>query len=769
MKNDRIKKQLIIIFILSFLCVQFFAHFVFVKPSYTSNEDVYDVILFWGQSNMVGSCGNRTYEKSADTRYTNTNSSSVKAYSKKSGIDETFLSNSVRMNYVKITQTPNTVYEYNYLQNSLNEINQNTEYLGEKLVYNSGKLITPTDSKYSIQKSAGTNIIPQFAKTYYEKTGHKVIVVFAANGGEKISHFLPSTDSEYDDANNQMIYESMVIKYKAAIKYLNDNNYNIGRKIWVSFQGESDVSAKTTTSTYKSQFLKVHNYLKNDLKITQGAIIQTSFDVYRASGTINSGVKSIRDAQVQLANENDEIVLGSKYAYSHYIPHEESYNNASYTNSLYLDENGNKLPFEEAFSIAASGVCDDGSTHDNTIHFTSAALCQIGKETAELLVARLQDNTAPDITVSYSTTAPTNGDVIVTLTADEDIKLTTNMENNGWTRVDSKTVQKIYSENVTNATRTIYDLSGNGTEVTVNINNIDKTPPTYDISYSDTNLTNKDVVVTLAFNEDINYTDNMQNSGWSKVNSKTYKKTYSENVSNAKRTIYDLAGNSTEVTINIDNIDKVTPEAEVSYSTSEETYDSVTVTIHSNEALKDLNGWTRVDQTTFQKEYFQNTNGKITITIEDLVGNKTQKEIEITNIKNPFSIKSQKYDIDNMIITMVDPNTSVNSFYSNITTNANNKKIIGRSNIELSAQDLVTTNSILILDDKYNFIIIVRGDLNGDGKVTISDLALIQGIILEPDTQISEACFNAGDLDKNKVISIKDLASLKKYILTKLF
>jgi hypothetical protein len=343
------------------------------------------------------------------------------------------------------------------------------------------------------------------------------------------------------------------------------------------------------------------------------------------------------------------------------------------------------------------------------------------------------------------------------------------MQNSGWLKVDSTTIRKTYSKNITNATITIYDLSGNSTEVTINISNIDKTSPTCEVSYSNTNPTNQDVVVTLAFNEDINYTSNMQNSGWIKVNSKTYKKTYSENVSNAKRTIYDLAGNSTEVLININNIDKVAPEAEVSYSTTEETYDSVTVTIHSNEELKDLIGWTRVNQTTFQKEYFQNTNGKITITIEDLVGNKTQKEIEITNIKKPFSIESQKYVIDNMIITMVAPNTSVNDFYNNITTSTNNKKIVDNNSKELSEQDLVTTNCTLLLDDKYSYIIIVKGDLNEDGKVTISDLALIQRKILKPDILVSETSFIAGDLDNNKAIAIKDLAAIQKYILTKSF
>lgn len=677
MKNNKTIKFLVILFIIIFISIQF----LFSKPSYTSSEDVYDVILFWGQSNMVGYCGNKDYEKSPDYRYTYTDSSSVKAYSKKSGIDENFLANSVRMNYVKINQTPNTVYEYVYSQNKLSEITENTENFGERMIYESGKL-TPTSTPYSIQRSAGTNVIPQFAKTYYEKTGHKVIVVFAANGGEKISHFLPSTDSEYDDANNQMIYESMVTKYQAAIKYLTDNNYNIDRKVWVSFQGESDVGNNTTLANYKNQFLKVHNYLKEDLGITKGAIIQTSYNICSKKANAYDHINYIHDAQVQLSEENDDIVLGSDYAYLRYLPQEDVYSSDSYTNPLFLDKNGNKLPYEEAFSITASGLCDDGTSHDNIIHCTSAALCQIGKETAELLTSK-------------------------------------------------------------------YDI----------------TPPEIEVSYSTKNPTNKDVVVTLSSNEDIKYTTSMENNGWEQVSTKIIKKTYSENISKTKIVISDLSGNETEVIININNIDKITPVIEITYSTTDETYDPVTVTIKSNEAIKDINTWSRIDNNTLQKVYSKNTDGKLTVTIEDIAGNTTQKEIEISNIKDPIVVESNKYMIDNTIITMIDPNTTVDNFFNNIYVNTDNKKIINKDNKELANNDLVTTSSILVVDDKLSYTLIVKGDLNENGTVNISDLAMVQRKILDSKYILSDAKFKAGDIGQNNTISVSDLALIQKYIL----
>ena len=186
-------------------------------------KDTYDVILFWGQSNMTGYCGLNYDEETAnrhqanietkrDYRYKYQDSNSVNNYSKKTGIDKEFLANSVQMNWVKISQEKNTVFDYNYLNNKLIELNENTQKVGELLKYDSGskKLIKAEWNDYSIQKSYGTNIVPQFCKTYYQKTGHKVVCVLAGNGGEQIANFLPSTDEDYGEKTKQNKQKKMM-------------------------------------------------------------------------------------------------------------------------------------------------------------------------------------------------------------------------------------------------------------------------------------------------------------------------------------------------------------------------------------------------------------------------------------------------------------------------------------------------------------------------------------------------------------------------------
>ena len=280
----------------------------------------------------------------------------------------------------------NTAYEFVYSANSLKQITESTKELGEQLIYNTitKQLEASSGKTYSIQRSYGTNIIPQFCKTYYEKTGHKVIAVMAANSGEKIANFLPMTDNDYGDAKKQMIYESMVEKYNAAISYMNRQNLKIGKRLWVSFQGESDVS-RTTTAEYKRLFQKVHDNLKKDLKITKGAIIETAVKI----GTdMYPRVNRINKAQKQLALDNENIIIGSSYAYDRYIPNELTYNSVNYHNSIFTDKDGKKLPYPQAFFIASSSVCYP----NNTIHFTSVALSQIGKEAAISLANSFKKN-----------------------------------------------------------------------------------------------------------------------------------------------------------------------------------------------------------------------------------------------------------------------------------------------------------------------------------------------------------------------------------------
>ena len=82
-----------------------------------SSEDVYDVILFFGQSNMSGSMS-----EGIETRYQLDNSETVRTYSKNTDIDEDIINLSWLTNYTVTDVQPNTVYEYHVLDNSLYDL-----------------------------------------------------------------------------------------------------------------------------------------------------------------------------------------------------------------------------------------------------------------------------------------------------------------------------------------------------------------------------------------------------------------------------------------------------------------------------------------------------------------------------------------------------------------------------------------------------------------------------------------------------------------------
>ena len=259
-------------------------------------------------------------------------------------------------------------------------------------------------------------------------------------------------------------------------------------------------------------------------------------------------------------------------------------------------------------------------TENCTIYFRLSDGTNLGEIYKAVTITNI-DKVAPTAEVSYSTTEATNGSVTVTITASEEIQSVS-----GWTlSSDSLTLTKTYTANASE-TITIYDLAGNSIEVTVTVTNIDTTAPTAEVSYSTTETTNGSVTVTITASEEIQSV-----SGWTlSSDSLTLTKTYTANASGTV-TIYDLAGNSTQVTVTITNIDTTAPTAEVSYSTTEATNGSVTVTITASEEIQGVSGWTlSSDSLTLTKTY--TANASETVTIYDLAGNSIEIEVTITNI-----------------------------------------------------------------------------------------------------------------------------------------
>lgn len=183
--------------------------------------DVYDIILFWGQSQMVGY---PTLDVDMPSQYWGDIMKRMLSAAH-TNIDHDIISNTHSMSRVSTPLDSESAYIYKYLSNSFEEIQKDTHILGDGMSeseYNDGsfhgltynpstgkleKYIPGQSSHISIQTYGAVNMIPEFCRTYYEQTGHKVIAVTGAVGGAPIQTFLPKSDP------NHMSCRSIFLKY----------------------------------------------------------------------------------------------------------------------------------------------------------------------------------------------------------------------------------------------------------------------------------------------------------------------------------------------------------------------------------------------------------------------------------------------------------------------------------------------------------------------------------------------------------------------------
>ena len=107
-------------------------------------------------------------------------------------------------------------------------------------------------------------------------------------------------------------------------------------------------------------------------------------------------------------------------------------------------------------------------------------------------------------------------------------------------------------------------------------------------------------------------------------------------------------------------------------------------------------------------------------------------------------------------------NSNFNDLKSNISTNLDIKLYKKDEKTLVSNNDLVGTGMILkIGSDKFEMVI--RGDINGDGKQTITDLSQLRQHLAEISGKIKTGAYlKAGDLNKDEKVSIIDLSKMRK-------
>ncbi|RHW43390.1 hypothetical protein D1B31_01635 [Neobacillus notoginsengisoli] len=258
-----------------------------------------------------------------------------------------------------------------------------------------------------------------------------------------------------------------------------------------------------------------------------------------------------------------------------------------------------------------------------------------GNPGSVLVVVDNIDKDAPVGSLTYSTTDWTNKNVTVTVEMTEPVEFTNDEalpKTVKFEKVDDVTYNLTFSKNE-NITLKFKDEAGNTGEVEVNVSNIDKVAPTAEVSYSMTDPTNQDVVVTIEPSEEVTI---LNNEGSPSI-------TFTEN-GEFEFLFVDRAGNTGSAQVKVENIDKVPPVITISEYTTDWTNQDITVT-----ASMDEEGTLNEESYTFKE------NGSFEFVATDLAGNVTRLTVVITNIDKiapEITVKPYNTDWTNQDITV---------------------------------------------------------------------------------------------------------------------
>ncbi|HBA37948.1 MAG TPA: hypothetical protein DCY94_04435 [Firmicutes bacterium] len=205
----------------------------------------------------------------------------------------------------------------------------------------------------------------------------------------------------------------------------------------------------------------------------------------------------------------------------------------------------------------------------------------------------------PVVDVDYNVRSLTNGDVVASIIMDDGITITNN---------DSKT-ERVFTQNG-DYTFEFVDTDGKSGSITAHVDWIDKKAPVGIVKYSTTELTNKEVVAEVRFDEEVTILSNVD--GLSKNADGSYSLVFKDNKSLSFEVI-DKAGNRGQVTLDVKWIDTKVPGARVEFKSVGD-FGPVTAKLVLDEEGVVLNNDGKF-------EYIFEDNGEFVFEYRDLAGN----------------------------------------------------------------------------------------------------------------------------------------------------
>ena len=495
------------------------------------------------------------------------------------------------------------------------------------------------------------------------------------------------------------------------------NNYMVGQKSYIAYtENHEDFDAyevSTATETVPSSVTSLkggntyNNFDTSDIMYTYTADTpeKAKEKVEKYAGRLNGG-----DFKWEFTSEDDEddgVNADLKEALE------------NYETSL-LSVGGNSIPTEPSNPEEPSDV----PVESISINITNTTI-RIG-ETVQLIAEILPEN-ATNKKLIWST---------------DDEKIAT---------VNQEGLVTAISTGETMITVTTEDGDKEATCKIVVMENEEEIVAT--IEYSETNLTNKDVVATIYFNkEDVHITNNDE------------KNTYTFTTNDSFVFEYEDSQNTTgTATATVNWIDKILPT--ITGVENDGKYESPVTPVITDENLKDvqlIKDGTEINGYENGQEIAEN--GEYIIIATDKAGNETKVEFTI-DIPIDDTITSVEYDVnmDSYYIKNIQPETELTTFKKAIFTEVG-YTVFNLSGNQVLDNEMIGTGYKLITDTGKEYALIVMGDLNGDGEIKLTDLSMIRKHYLALET-LTDEYEKAADVDNNGNISLNDISLIRKMIL----
>ena len=133
----------------------------------------------------------------------------------------------------------------------------------------------------------------------------------------------------------------------------------------------------------------------------------------------------------------------------------------------------------------------------------------------------------------------------------------------------------------------------------------------------------------------------------------------------------------------------------------------------------------------------------------------------------PVSSSPIKIDPDNFL-TNVPDKLNISGFFANFEEDSNTRKVYDLRNVEITSGYVGTGFTVMLFDgdgEKLNsYTVIVCGDVDGDGRVTVNDYASVKARFKSNEPSFGGVFAKAADVNGDGKYTTTDYIAIKRYV-----